>query len=87
MSLELVLGDPEQMEEAALLASPLNPWHGASWRSGAMRFRVARTSGYGADAHVTRNVLGRLDLAAITGRLRVLRSLDGLRLVLTQGPT
>jgi hypothetical protein len=87
LSLELVLDDAERMEEAALLACPLNPWHGASWRSGAMRFRVARTDGYGADPGVTRSVLGRLDAGGIGGRLRVLSALDGVRLVLSQGPT
>ncbi len=87
LSLELVLGDPERMEEAALLASPLNPWHGSSWRSGSLRFRVAHSSGYGADWRLTRNMLTRLDAVGIEGRLRVLQALDGVRLVLSQGPT
>ena len=87
LSLELALDDPERMEEAALLVCPLNPWHGASWRSGILRFRVARTEGYGADPGVTRSMLGRLDAVGIGGRLRVLQALDGVRLVLSHGPT
>lgn len=87
LSVELVLGDPERMEEAALLVCPLNPWHGPSWRSGTLRFRVARTTGYGADPGVTRNMLARLDAVGIDGRLRVLQALDGVHLVLSQGPT
>ncbi len=85
LSLELLLDDPERMEEAALLLCPLNPWHGASFRSGFLRFRVARTSGYGTDPGVTRAMLGRVDAVGIGGRLRLLETLDGVRLVLAHG--
>jgi hypothetical protein len=87
LSLELRLGDPERLEEAALLACPLNPWHGPTWRSGWLRFRTARSSGYGASAELTRAMLGRLDGTGIDGEIRVLGSLDAVLPVATQGPS
>jgi hypothetical protein len=87
LDLELTLDDPERMEEAALWLCALNPWHGETWRTGRLRFRSARTSGYGADPGVARSMLRRLDDGNLGGTLRVLRSLDGVRLVQTQGPT
>ena len=72
---------------AALLACGANPWHGETWRDGILRFRVARTFGYGASAQLTRGLLGRLDAAGITGRLRIVSSLDAVLPVSTQGPT
>ena len=87
LALELVLDDSERLEEAALLACALNPWHGATWRSGLLRFRVAHTQGYGAGAELTRAMLARLDVASIGGLLRLLGSLDAVLPVATQGPT
>ena len=84
---ELALEDPERMEEAALLACSVNPWHGTTWRSGAMRFGVARTHGYGASAGLVRSVLARLDATGIGGHLRVTSSVDAVAPVGTQGPT
>ena len=86
-TVELVLADPERMEEAALLASAANPWHGETWRTGILRFRVARTFGYGASAQLVRGLLGRLDGAQIGGQLRIVSSLDAVLPVSTQGPT
>ena len=57
------------------------------WRGGVLRFRVARTFGYGASAQLTRGLLGRLDGAGISGRLRIVSSLDAVLPVSTQGPT
>jgi hypothetical protein len=86
-TVELTLDDAERMEEAALLACGANPWHGETWRGGVLRFRVARTFGYGASAQLTRGLLGRLDGAGISGRLRIVSSLDAVLPVSTQGPT
>ena len=58
-TVELVLSDSERMEEAALLICAANPWHGETWRTGILRFRVARTFGYGASAQLVRGLLGR----------------------------
>jgi hypothetical protein len=87
LSLELRLDDGERLEEAALLACSLNPWHGDTWRSGWMRFRVAHTSGYGASPELARAMLHRLDGAGIGGEIRVLGSLDAVLPVATQGPS
>jgi hypothetical protein len=86
-TVELVLSDSERMEEAALLICAANPWHGETWRTGILRFRVARTFGYGASAQLVRGLLGRLDRAHIDGQLRVVSSLDAVLPVSTQGPT
>ena len=86
-TVELTLDDPERMEEAALLMCGANPWHGETWRGGVLRFRVARTFGYGASAELTRGLLRRLDTAALGGRLRIVSSLDAVLPVSTQGPT
>ena len=82
---ELRLADGERMEEAALYLCSLNPWHGETWRSGWLRFRVARTFGYGADDALVRAMLGRCDAHGIAGELEVLRSVDRFQPVGTQG--
>jgi hypothetical protein len=87
LAVELALDDSERMEEAALLACALNPWHGPTWRTGWMRFRVAHTIGYGAAPELTRSMMARLDDAGIGGALRVLGSLDAVQPVATQGPS
>ena len=87
VTVELVLADPERMEEAALLVCSVNPWHGESWRTGTLRFRAARTHGYGASAQLVRGVLGRLDAVGIAGEVRITNSLAAVASVGTQGPT
>ena len=64
-----------------------NPWHGETWRTGILRFRVARSFGYGASAELVRGLLRRLDGVQIGGRLRIVSSLDAVLPVSTQGPT
>lgn len=86
-TVELVLEDSERMEEAALLICAANPWHGETWRTGILRFRVARSFGYGASAELVRGLLRRLDGVQIGGRLRIVSSLDAVLPVSTQGPT
>lgn len=87
VTVELVLADSERMEEAALLVCSVNPWHGDSWRSGTLRFRAARTHGYGASAQLVRGVLGRLDAVGIHASVRIVSSLAAVAPVGTQGPT
>ncbi len=86
-TVELTLGDSERMEEAALLMCAANPWHGETWRAGVLRFRVATSHGYGADAGLVRGLLGRLDATGIGGEVRIVSSLDAVLPVATQGPT
>ena len=84
--LELRLADAERLEEAALVLCPLNPWHGATWRSGAIRFRISHRHGYGASHHLARALFAKLDARAIAGDLAVLEGFDSVLPVGTQGP-
>lgn len=83
--IELRLDGDARMEDAALHLCTLNPWHGESWRSGWLRFRVARTFGYGADDAQARAMLAKCDANGIAGTLTVLRSVDRFQPVSTQG--
>ena len=88
MSLELRLEDPDRTEDACTILSPLNPWRrDDDWRTGILRFQVARVAGYGAAAPLVRTRLAVMEARGLTGTLRVLRSVDAVRLVATQGPT
>ena len=86
LALELRLADSERTEDVVVALAPLNPWRrDDDYRSGVLRFRVARTVGYGAFPGL---VAVRLDrLAGIEGELRVLRASDAVRPVGTQGPS
>ena len=75
----------EEIERAALLLSPVNPFLDEHGRPG-LRFRAARRAGYGAAAPMARRCLARLDEEQIAGTLRVLRVQSETRHVLTQGP-
>ena len=49
LALELRLADSERTEDAVVAIAPLNPWRrDDDYRSGVLRFRSARTTGYGA---------------------------------------
>ena len=72
------------MERGALLMSPLNPRRDGA--RGALRFRAARTFGYGASPGMVRRCLERLDGERMTGAFRVLRVLSDTDPVHTQGP-
>ena len=82
---ELRVADNADLELAALVLCSLNPWHGETWRSGWLRFRVARTFGYGADDDHTRAMLHKLDNRSVAGKLTLLRSIDHFLPVSTQG--
>jgi hypothetical protein len=86
MTLRLTLRDANQSEECALVLSPLNPWHEGDWRSGVFRFRVSRTSGYGAAHPLARRKMGTLDELGIGGDLERMRALSDVLPVATQGP-
>jgi hypothetical protein len=81
---ELALASSDLVEPVALLMSPANP--SRAGRRAALRFRVARRFGYGISPTMTRRVLERLDEAAITGELQILRVLSDTHNVATQGP-
>jgi len=81
---ELELTSSDHLERGALLLSPINPLQRAG-RPG-FRFRVARSSGYGAAPGMVRRCLGRLDEEGIRGDVRVLEALSDSHHVGTQGP-
>jgi hypothetical protein len=81
---DIVLRSSDQLERAALLASPMNPMRVEDTL--ALRFRAARRFGYGVSAGMVRRCLARLDEEGIPGELRVLRVLSETDPVLTQGP-
>ncbi len=84
--LEVALGSSDEIERAALLCSPVNPFLVESSGRPALKFRTARRSGYGAAPMMVRRCLARLDDEHIAGELRVLRVHSETRHVLTQGP-
>jgi hypothetical protein len=81
---EIELVSTDWLERAALLLAPLNPARYGG--KPALRFRVARTFGYGGSPGMTRRCLERLDEAGIRGELRILRVLSDTEPVATQGP-
>jgi hypothetical protein len=81
---EVELRSSDFLQRGALLLSPVNPAHYGGPTT--LRFRVARTSGYGAAPSMARRCLERLDEEHITGALRFLRVLSATSHVSTQGP-
>jgi len=81
---EVVLDSSDYIERAALLMAPANPARGGELT--ALRFRVARTLGYGVSAGMARRCLERLDAEGITGTLKVLRVVSDDHPAATQGP-
>jgi hypothetical protein len=87
LDLELRLDDEERTEEVVVLLAPLNPWRrDDDYRSGILQFRAARSTGYGAASQLVGARVALLDDRDIRGRLKVLRSIDAVRIVHTQGP-
>lgn len=81
---EVDLLSTDYLERAALHMAPMNPL-----REGAeptLRFRAARSFGYGASAQMVRRCLERCDAEQIRGSVRVLRVLCDTDPVGTQGP-
>jgi hypothetical protein len=83
--LELELVSSSDVERAALLLGPVNPFLHEGARP-VFRFRSARRFGYGAAPEMTRRSLARLDEEGIAGSLRVLRVQSDVAPVFTQGP-
>jgi hypothetical protein len=81
----LELDSSADLDRAAVLLEPVNPLQEGTGRP-TLRFRVARSAGYGAAPGMARRCLERLDEADIGGRLRVVQALSDARLVQTQGP-
>lgn len=85
LQLEVGIASSDDVDRAALLLGPLNPFlHDGV--PPAFRFRAARRFGYGAAPEVVRRMLARLDEDEIAGSLRVLRAFSDTAPVLTQGP-
>ena len=81
---EVALDSSDYVERAALLLAPANPSLFGGTRG--LRFRCARTVGYGVSVGMARRCLERLDRARITGRVRILRAVSDSRPEGTQGP-
>lgn len=81
---ELGLTSTDHVDHAALLLAPINPLQ-REGRPG-FRFRVARSTGYGAAPGMVRRCLARLDDERIPGDVRVLETLSDSHHVGTQGP-
>ena len=81
---EVALESSGQLDRAALLLGPINPYRNPT--AAAFRFRAARLSGYGASAGMVRRCLERLDADGIGGTVTILRALCETRPVATQGP-
>jgi hypothetical protein len=81
---EVELRSSDFLQRGALLLSPVNPARYGGPTT--LRFRVARTSGYGTAPPMARRCLERLDEEHITGALRFLRVLSATSHVSTQGP-
>jgi hypothetical protein len=82
--LELELASSDDLDRAALLLAPVNPLLHDGPRP-LLRFRVARSFGYGAAPEMSRRVLVRLDDERIAGTLRLLREHADVRPAHTQG--
>jgi hypothetical protein len=82
---ELGLTSTDHVDHAALLLAPINPLQREGRRPG-FRFRVARSTGYGAAPGMVRRCLARLDDEGIPGDVRVLETLSDSHHVGTQGP-
>jgi hypothetical protein len=81
---ELGLTSTDHVDHAALLLAPINPLR-REGRPG-FRFRVARSTGYGASPGMVRRCLGRLDDEGIPGDVRVIEAMSDSHHVGTQGP-
>jgi hypothetical protein len=81
---EVELTSSDHLDQAALLLAPTNP--SRDGKRPALRFRCARSFGYGASAEMMRRCLERLDDANIRGSVRILWALSDTKPWSTQGP-
>jgi hypothetical protein len=81
---EVELLSTDYLERAALLMAPLNPLRDGGKPS--LRFRSARSFGYGASQGMVQRCLERCDAEHIRGGVHVLRALSDTDPVHTQGP-
>ena len=81
---EVELLSTDYLDRAALLMAPLNPRREGG--KPALRFRCARTFGYGASPEMVRRCFERCDAERIRGQARILRALADTDPVQTQGP-
>jgi hypothetical protein len=81
---ELEVDSSDYLNRGALLGAPLNPTRNPDLL--ALRFRVARTKGYGAPPELVRRCFERMDADGITGSVTVLNALSETDNVYTQGP-
>jgi hypothetical protein len=84
MYAELEVVSTDYIERASVLCVQCNPRRDG--RRAALRFRCARTSGYGVSPEMARRCLERCDAENIRGSVSILRVLSGSRHVGTQGP-
>jgi len=81
---EVRFDSTDYVERAALLLAPLNPArHGGAT---ALRFRCARSFGYGVSPEMAARCLQRCDEDGLTGEVEILRALSNTYPVSTQGP-
>jgi len=81
---EVELVAPDSFDRAALHLAPINPRRDGDRL--ALRFRCARTTGYGASPQMVRRCLERCDEERMAGSVHVLRALSDTHGVQTQGP-
>ena len=81
---EVRLDSTDYLERAALMLAPVNPARYGG-RTG-LRFRCARTFGYGVSPEMAARCLERCDEEGITGHVEILRALSDTYPVGTQGP-
>lgn len=81
---ELEVDSSDYLASGALLGAPLNPTRNPD--ALALRFRAARTKGYGAPPGLVRRCFERMDADGVTGQVTVLNALSETDNVYTQGP-
>ena len=81
---ELELVSREDVDRAALHMAPINPR--LDPETVVLRFRAARTAGYGGSPGMVARCFERCDGEGIAGEVRIVRAISGSRPVGTQGP-
>ncbi len=81
---ELTLLSTDDIERVAVLCIQMNPRRDGQRAD--LRFRCARSAGYGVSPAMARRCLERCDAEAIRGSVEVLRALSDTQHVGTQGP-